>query len=254
MNLHVSPTATGATRDAADWFAARLQSPETRNVMLAGGNTPLALYRQITRRRPPLAHLHIFALDEYVGVPMEEPRTCANLIRRTVIEPWGIPEARYHPVSSLETEAGQSIERHEMTIRATGGLDVLILGLGKNAHIGFNEPGSAADSIGRVVPLTPTSIDANREWFGGQHAPDRGVTTGMKTLLEARAILLLAFGAAKSAAVEAMLNGPQTTDCPASFLQGHPDTHIFLDTAAGASIAKTSLGRATAEPVSQENR
>ena len=97
-----------------------------------------------------------------------------------------------------------------MTIRLAGGLDVLVLGLGKNAHIGFNEPGSDADSIGRVLPLTPTSIDANREWFGDEHAPDMGVTTGMKTLLEAKTILLLAFGAAKSTAVEAMLDGPPT--------------------------------------------
>ncbi|MFP6646228.1 MAG: 6-phosphogluconolactonase [Candidatus Latescibacterota bacterium] len=123
-----------------------------------------------------------------------------------------------------------------MTIRLAGGLDVLVLGLGKNAHIGFNEPGSDADSIGRVLPLTPTSIDANREWFGDEHAPDMGVTTGMKTLLEAKTILLLAFGAAKSTAVEAMLDGPPTPACPASFLQVHPDTHIFIDTAAAACL------------------
>ena len=106
------------------------------------------------------------------------------------------------------------------------------MGLGKNAHIGFNEPGSAADSIGRMLQLTPTSIDANREWFGGDYAPDKGATTGMKTLLEAKTILLLAFGAAKAAAVYAMMKGPQTPDCPASFLQSHPDTHVFLDAAA----------------------
>ena len=141
MKLHVSPTATDATMAAADWLTPRLQSPETWNVMVAGGNTPLALYQEISRSQPQLSHLNVFALDEYVGVPKEKPRNCANLIRRTVIEPWGIPEAQYHPVRSLEAEAGRSIRQHEMTIRLAGGLDVLVLGLGKNAHIGFNEPG-----------------------------------------------------------------------------------------------------------------
>ena len=140
MKLHVSPTATDATMAAADWLTPRLQSPETWNVV-AGGNTPLALYQEISRSQPQLSHLNVFALDEYVGVPKEEPRNCANLSRRNMIEPRGNPEAQYHQVRSLKAEAGRSIRQHEMTIRLAGGLDVLVLGLGKNAHIGFNEPG-----------------------------------------------------------------------------------------------------------------
>ena len=95
-----------------------------------------------------------------------------------MIEPRGNPEAQYHQVRLLKGEAGRSIRQHEMTIRLAGGLDVLVLVLGKNAHIGFNEPGSDADLIGRVLPLTPTSIDANREWFGDEHAPDMGLQPG----------------------------------------------------------------------------
>ena len=97
------------------------------------GNTPLALYQEISRSQPQLSHLNVF--DEYVGVPKEEPRNCANLSRRNMIEPRGNPEAQYHQVRSLKAEAGRSIRQHEMTIRLAGGLDVLVLG--KNAHIGF---------------------------------------------------------------------------------------------------------------------
>lgn len=238
MNLHISSDAATTTLAAADWLAAKLVARDTRNVMLAGGNTPLALYAEIARRKLPLAHLHAFALDEYVGVPEEEPRNCANLIRRTAIEPWGIPASQYHPVSSLEARAEAVIREHEAKIRAAGGIDVLILGLGKNGHIGFNEPGSAPDSEGRLLPLSETSINANREWFSGDYAPAKGVTTGMKLLLEAKAILLLAFGPAKSAAAKAMIDGPLSADCPASFLQRHADTHVFLDRAAAATLAK----------------
>lgn len=232
MNLHTSPDPAATTLAAADWLAEKLVSPGTRNVMFAGGNTPLALYAEIARRKLPLAHLHAFALDEYVGVPEEEPRNCANLIRRTAIEPWGIPANQYHPVSSLEARAEAVIREHEAKIRAAGGIDVLILGLGKNGHIGFNEPGSAVNSEGRLLPLSETSINANREWFGGDYAPAQGVTTGMKLLLEAKTILLLAFGTAKAAAAKAMIDGPQSTDCPASFLQRHDNVHVFLDEAA----------------------
>lgn len=152
-----------------------MQSPETRNVLVEG-NTPLALYQEISRTQPQLSYLNDFALDEYVGVPMEEPRNCANLIRRNMIEPRGNPEAQYHPVRSLEAEAGRSIRQREMIIRLAGGLDVLVLD--KNKNIGFNEPGSDADLIDRVLPLAPTSIDANREWFGDEHAPDMGLQPG----------------------------------------------------------------------------
>jgi glucosamine-6-phosphate deaminase len=238
MNLQILSNASTTTLATADWLAAKLVAPGTRNVMLAGGNTPLALYAEIARRRLPLAHLHAFALDEYVGVPEEEPRNCANLIRRTAVEPWGIPAGQYHPISSLEVKAESVIREHEAKICAAGGIDVLILGLGKNGHIGFNEPGSAADSEGRLLPLSETSINANREWFGGDYAPAQGVTTGMKLLLEAKSILLLAFGSAKAVAAQTMIEGPPTADCPASFLQRHGATHVFLDQAAAATLAK----------------
>lgn len=238
MNLHILADATTTTQAAADWLATKLVAPGTRNVMLAGGNTPLGLYAEIARRKLPLAHLHAFALDEYVGVPEEEPRNCANLIRRTAIEPWGIPASQYQPVSSLEVRAEAVIREHEAKIRAAGGIDVLILGLGKNGHIGFNEPGSAVDSEGRLLPLSATSISANREWFSGDYAPAKGVTTGMTLLLEAKSILLLAFGSAKATAAKAMIDGPQSADCPASFLQRHAATHVFLDQAAAATLTK----------------
>lgn len=237
MNLHILTDAATTTLAAADWLATRLVAPGTRNVMLAGGNTPLALYAEIARRKLPLAHLHAFALDEYVGVPEEEPRNCANLIRRTAIEPWGIPTVQYHPVSSLEARAEFVIRDHEAKIRAAGGIDVLILGLGKNGHIGFNEPGSAPDSEGRLLPLSAPSINANREWFGGDYAPAKGVTTGMQLLLEAKSILLLAFGSAKAMAAKAMIDGPPTADCPASFLQRHGAAHVFLDQAAARQLS-----------------
>jgi glucosamine-6-phosphate deaminase len=209
MELYVFANAAKATSAATGWLVDRLQRPSTRNIMVAGGNTPLVLYAEVACRELPLDHLRVFALDEYLGVPEDEPRNCANLLRRTVVDAWKIPADQYAFLSPHEATAAQSIREHEERIRTAGGLDLVILGLGQNGHIGFNEPGSEANSPGRVVPLGATSVEANRLWFGEDHAPVSGVTTGMSTILAARSVLLLAFGERKANAVAAMVErGP----------------------------------------------
>jgi glucosamine-6-phosphate deaminase len=236
MNLSIHPTADAANVAAADLLTAWLTAAETRMVMVAGGNTPLDLYRRVAERKPALNHLTVFALDDYVGVPLDEPRNCANLLRQSVAEAWGIPAHQFFAVSSVEREALASVQAHERRIAEAGGLDVLVLGLGQNGHLGFNEPGSAPDSIGRVLDLDAISIAANRKWFGGDYAPAKGVTVGMKTILAARRVLILAFGPHKTAAVQRMVQGPVAADCPASLLQSHPATHVLLDEIAAAAL------------------
>lgn len=236
MRTFIYPTSEPANEAAAEWLATCLQSPGTRNVMVAAGNTPLDLYRRIADRKLSLGHLNVFVLDEYVGVPPEDPGTCANLLRRTVQTAWGIPEKQFFPLSPVEAEAGPGIIAHERLIRAMGGLDVVILGLGQNGHLGFNEPGSARDCTGRLLDLEPISIEANRTWFQGKHAPSKGVTTGMTTILEARNSLVLAYGQHKQAAVAAMVDGPMGAQCPASWLQLRPGVRLYLDRASASGL------------------
>ena len=240
MNLHICPTAEAANTAATDCLAAWLNAPSIRNVMVAAGNTPIELYRRMGERGLKPTHLNIFALDEYVGVPLEEPRNCANLLRRSVQVAWGISPAQFHTVSSLEADALASVLEHERKITAAGGLDVIILGLGQNGHLGFNEPGSGEDSTGRLLDLETISIEANRKWFADAYAPAKGVTVGLKTILAARHVLIMAYGSHKTAAVKAMLAGPRDPQCPASLLQGHPDTRVFLDEAAAGGIRTKS--------------
>ena len=236
MTISVHPNVDAANAAATECLAGWLLRPSTRNVMVAGGNTPLELYRRIAQRRLELSHLNAFALDEYVGVPLGEPRNCANLLRRAVVEAWGIPLTQFFAVSSLAQEALGSVQEHERRIAEAGGLDVVVLGLGQNGHLGFNEPGSAEDSIGRVLDLEPSSVEANQRWFDNDYAPARGVTVGLKTVLAARHVLIAALGAHKTSAVKAMIEGPRTPQCPASFLQGHPDTRVILDEAAAEQL------------------
>ena len=240
MNPSSHATAKAANAAATDCLADWLSAPTTRNVMVAAGNTPIELYRRIGERGLKLSHLSVFALDEYVGVPLEEPRNCANLMRRCVQQAWGIPPAQFHTVSSMERDALSSVQEHERKITVASGLDVIILGLGQNGHLGFNEPGSAEDSVGRLLNLETISIEANRKWFGGDYAPAKGVTVGLKTILAARHVLIMAYGSHKTAAVKAMIEGPRGSQCPASLLQGHADTRVFLDEAAAANLTARS--------------
>ena len=240
MNISIHPTPAEANVAAADCLMDWLKHPKTRGVMVAGGNTPRDTYRIVAKQGLNLSHLTVFALDEYVGAPPKEPRSCTNFLRRSVGEAWRIPPEQFFTVSSVEGEALASVRQHEEHIVNLGGLDVIVLGLGQNGHLGFNEPGSKEDSPGRVVHLDAVSIEANRKWFSGDYAPSLGVTVGLKTILGARHILIMAYGSHKSAAVKAMVEGPRTEQCPASLLQGHPDARVFLDTAAAAELSAKS--------------
>ncbi len=236
MHVEIRKEAEEAVRDAAVLLDSWIRGGAVKRLMVAGGNTPLPLYEDIARRGVPANDLDIYVLDEYVGVPRTDPRTCTNLLRRTVAQAWGVEPNRFFGLSSEERDAEARVLEHERRIAGAGGLDGVVLGLGKNGHLGFNEPGSEAGSTARVIDLDPVSTEANRQWFGGDHAPRQGATVGLVTILDARHVLLLAFGAAKGEAVRAMVRGPRSTSCPASFLKGHQNAHVFLDRAAAGQI------------------
>ncbi len=238
MKLSIHPTADLANAAAAALLTEWLRDPGVRNLMVAAGNTPLDLYRRIADQKEPLPGLNVFMLDEYVGVPPGEPRNCANLLRRTVAQAWGIPEERYFTVTSVEAGALASAQAHEERIARGGGLDAIILGLGQNGHLGFNEPGSPEQGAAHLLDLEPISIEANRKWFGGDYAPAKGITVGMRTILAARRVLILAYGPHKRAATAGMVEGPRTERCPASLLQGHPDVHVFLDGESASGLTR----------------
>lgn len=234
MRVTVYPSATAASEAAAELLCGWLA--DARALVVAGGNSPRELYRLVAARRPAVGRLSVFTLDEYLGVPVEHPGTCANLLRREVADAWGVAAERFHALSSQEEGAAAALAEHERKLAAAGGIDAIVLGLGRNGHLGFNEPGAPRDAAGGVLELAASSVAANAEWFGGEHAPARGVTLGLGTVLAARRALLVAFGAAKAEAVHATVVAAPNEACPASWLQGHPDAHVFLDAAAAARL------------------
>ncbi|MDX6371344.1 MAG: glucosamine-6-phosphate deaminase [Nocardioidaceae bacterium] len=198
---------------------------------VATGATMLPAYRALARGSGDLSRVHIVALDEYVGVPAAHPASFAAYVEREIVVPLGIPQ---HQVV-VPQGSGEELERR---IEEVGGVALQLLGIGRNGHLAFNEPGSPLDARSRVVALSETTRQDNAGSFGDERVPTHAMTQGLGTILEAGRLVLLATGEAKAEAVVAALTGPVTPDCPASVVQWHPRVTVVLDVAAASALQR----------------
>ncbi len=241
--VEVFVDAAGVARAAADAFEALLRERGKDGAVLglATGSTPLPLYRELVRRHReeglPFAHATSFNLDEYWPIAPDHPRSFARFMDEHLFDHLDLPAARRHIPSGLTPVPGlaAACQDYEAAIAAAGGIDLQVLGIGVNGHIGFNEPGALPGSRTRMVELDDSTRARARGDFGGEEVPARAVTMGLATILEARRILVLATGPDKAAAVAAAIDGPATTALPASWLQQHPDVTWLLDAPAAAA-------------------
>lgn len=215
---------------------------------LATGSTPLAVYRhladRVRRDGVDVSRVRGFALDEYVGLPAGHPESYRRVLEREVVEPVGFDPARIQvPHGGLEGIEAAG-ERYEAAIRDAGGIDLQILGIGRTGHIGFNEPGSSLASSTRVKTLTEETRADNARFFDSpDDVPMHCITQGIGTILRARHLVLLAFGAAKAEAVAAAVEGPVSTSAPGSAVQLHQHVTVVVDEAAAASLSQAPYYR-----------
>lgn len=226
---------------AADIVAEVLARNPGAAISLPTGSTPVGMFHALVRRQREgtidLSQLHLFCLDEYLGVSAEDPNTLTSWLRRHFVEPAGIAEAHLHTLPVADPDSAAAAARYEADIAAHNGLELAVLGISGNGHVAYNEPGSAADSRTRVVDLTPESIEQAAGYFGGATVPSKAMTVGVGTLLEAKQIVLIASGAGKQAILKAALQGPMTAEVPASWLRLVPERVTFLiDEAAAAGL------------------
>jgi len=210
---------------------------------LATGRTPLPFYTELIRLYQEgelsFAKVITFNLDEYLGLPGHHPQSYRTFMRRELFDQVDMPAENIHipdgmvPPADLEAHCAA----YEEAIRAAGGIDFQLLGIGRTGHIGFNEPGSPRNSRTRKVELDLiTRQDAAPSFGGLEKVPEHAISMGCGTILEARKIALLAWGAAKAEIVREALTGPVTDQISASFLQEHPDAAFYLDTEAGSGL------------------
>jgi glucosamine-6-phosphate deaminase len=250
MEIIVLPTAEEVAVRAAGIVVEALANATaggaqtTANLGLATGSSPLGLYRELARTRRSgqvdLTSLQGFALDEYVGLPAGHPQSYREVLTKEVCGPLGLDPANLHvPDGSGSTldELVAAAAAYDDSIGELGGIDVQILGIGSNGHIGFNEPGSALTSRTRVKRLSDRTRTDNARFFAHpEDVPTHCVTQGLGTILEARALVLVATGPGKAAAVAAAVEGPLTASCPASVLQWHARAVVVVDEAAATGL------------------
>lgn len=211
---------------------------------LATGSSPLPVYEALRPHAALLRDVRGVALDEYVGLPAGHPQSYRAVIEREVIAPLGLDPARVRVPGDdlavgpgLEASLAEAGDRYEAAIAAVGGVDLQLLGIGATGHIGFNEPGSSFASRTRVKTLTEQTRRDNARFFDHPDAvPMHCITQGLGTILAARHLVLLAFGAAKAAAVAAAVEGPVTASLPASAIQLHGHVTVVVDESAAAQL------------------
>lgn len=200
---------------------------------LATGQTPRGLYQRLIQARTELgldpSDLETFHLDEYLGLGPEDAGSMAQDLITHFLDPLGIPASQRHFVPGQSRDPEAACEAYESDIARAGGIDIQILGIGRNGHIAFNEPGTAFDGLTHLSTLTDSTREANAAHFRDRPTPTQAMTMGPRSILNARHIILLASGKAKAEAIRAMVCGPLTEDCPASVLRLHPHCTLILD-------------------------
>lgn len=227
-----------AARAVARVIVARLERHPGSVLGLPTGRTAAPVYEELARRRPDFSRAHTFNLDEFVGLPPGDPRSFRGFMHQHLFSRVNLPPAHLHFLNGAARDLEAECARFERAIAAAGGIDLLILGIGANGHIGFNEPGKALFLRTHRARLTLATRRANAAPFGGRatSVPREALSMGMGTLLAARAIVLVATGRSKARAIRRMLAGRITPALPASFLQLHDDVRLILDRASAERL------------------
>lgn len=180
-----------------------------------------------------------FNLDEYLELGPADPRSFNAFMRQNLFDHVNVPPGNIHVPHDLPADAEEECRRYEEAIAAAGGIDLQLLGIGHNGHIGFNEPGTSFSSRTRVVRLTDGTRMANARYFDSpDQVPRTAISVGIATIMECRRIILMASGSSKAEAVRQAVEGPVTESVPASVLQRHQDTTFVLDREAAALLGK----------------
>jgi glucosamine-6-phosphate deaminase len=240
--ITVFPNDRAAARALAHRVAEMLAAKPELVLGLPTGRTPVRFYNDLVslvhHGTADVSRATTFNLDEFLGLAPQHPSSYRSFMEAHLFHPVKLPADRIHFLNGAAADPREECDRYERAIAAAGGIDLQILGVGTNGHIGFNEPADALQARTHRVTLTPETRRANAGLFGGDAnaVPAEALSMGMATILQARTIVLLATGRTKAPAIERLVRGPITPRLPASFLQLHHDVEIVLDEMAASEL------------------
>jgi len=241
MEVIIQPDSEQASQLAARLVKKIIMEKDRPVLGLPTGNTPLLFYRYLVEmhRQEGLDFSRVvtFNLDEYVGISPDHPASFHYFMWKYFFSQVNIRPENVHIPDGLASDVEAHCRQYEEEIKAAGGLDIQILGLGADGHIGFNEPTSSLNSRTRIKTLTEQTRKDNAAFFGAEeNVPYHAITMGIGTILEAKICLLMAFGKKKASALARTVEGPVTSMVPASSLQFHPKAIILVDKEAAAEL------------------
>lgn len=222
-NLQIVADYAEMSRAAAQIVADTIDRNPRVAISVPTGGTPVGMFDDLARRVETgslsFAETDIFCLDEYVGATPNDANSLTGWLKKAFLDRIDVPASNVHMLPSTASDLGAAAASYEADIRAAGGLELAVIGLGPNGHIAYNEPGSTLDSRTRVLRLTPESVAQAAGYFHGRSVRNEAITVGVATILEARHVVLIVSGASKAGMLRRTLRETPTPDVPASFLQ-----------------------------------
>jgi glucosamine-6-phosphate deaminase len=255
MRMIVTKDYAAMSRCAAQIVADALASYPAANIVVPTGETPIGFYRELAalHRRGAFdaSHLQVFQLDEYLGAAPDDPRAFAGWIARAFLGPLGISPAQVVRLHGEASDLYAACEHYDAAVADAGGFDIAVLGLGANGHVAFNEPPAEPTSPTRVVRLSDETRASNARYWGEQaRVPTHAVTCGMANILAARMKLLLVAGEGKREMLRRVVDGPATSQVPASLLAASDGVTIIADEAASPGAVPTVAELPSSSPSS----
>lgn len=243
MEIIIKPTVAEAQQETAKIMRRQIQRKPETVLGLATGSTPIGVYSLLVGMHEQgeldFSRVSTFNLDEYVGLEAAHPWSYRAFMEAHLFGKVNIGKSRIHFPDGMAADIPAHCANYEADIRRAGGIDLQLLGIGREGHIGFNEPSSSLASRTRIKTLTPQTVRDNARFFGGEdQVPRHVITMGVGTIMETRHCLMLATGEGKAEAVARMAEGAITADLPASILQMHPVCTVVVDAAAAKELKR----------------
>lgn len=236
MQIVVLDSARDIARQVSAILLSQVRAKPDSVLGFATGSSPIETYRLLIEAHrageADFSRVTTFNLDEYCSLPQDDPHSYYAFMKTQLFAPAGFDYGRVHFLSGLAEDHEAICRAYRAEIAQCGGIDIQLLGIGRNGHIGFNEPSDRFSDGPFMVELAQSTLDANARFFENGTPPRFALTMGVGDILAAKKILLIATGDSKAQAISAMVHGPVTPQCPASALQNHPDVTVFLDRAA----------------------
>jgi len=242
MEIIIRQDADAASHAAARVVARLVREKPNAVIGLATGSTPLMLYRELVRMHKEegldFGEISTFNLDEYVGLEKEHQQSYHSFMWENLFSQINIKPENVHIPDGMAADIPASCAVYEQAVIDAGGIDLQVLGIGSDGHIGFNEPTSSFASRTRIKTLTQQTVADNARFFDGDESkvPHHCITMGIGTIMDARMNLMLAFGEGKADAIAATVEGPVAAIMPASILQHHPSAKVFIDEPAASKL------------------